>query len=313
MAQGHTVGPPSRGARGPDCVPRRTPRALVVVERSRASGTMSAIRVTAVRSPDDEAAFLAVRRPDGSGSPGQVPANMERMVAFVGDDPMARGSCSTAGDLTGAPGLSGMIGHYEALDGDAGTALLSHAVRDLAGRGAVRVLGPMNGSTWASYRLALAALPDDERGDEPFFLGEPRNPFEYPGHFDRAGFQVCANYESRSVMLASQDTTEPDLPAAIEALGVSVESLDPSRFAESLREVYELSLHSFGDNTYYAPIGVEEFVASYVPLQPLLDPRLVLLARDSDGALVSLLFAYPDPLWRPDGRPVRAVVKTIAT
>jgi GNAT superfamily N-acetyltransferase len=235
------------------------------------------------------------------------------MVALVGDDPMARCSLTRANDLHGAPGQSGMIGHYEALDADAGAALLQRAARGLTARGAVRVLGPMNGSTWASYRLALPALPDDERGDQPFFVGEPRNPFEYVGHFERAGFTVCANYESRSDLLASQSSAEPALPDAMATGGVTVEHMDPTRFVESLREVYALSVQAFIDNPYYAPISVEQFVASYVPLQPLLEPRLVLLAREPGGALVSLLFGYPDPLWRPDGRPERAILKTIAT
>ena len=274
---------------------------------------MSELRCSRVTSAEDEAAFVAVSRPDGNALPANLDG-FERMVVFKGDVPAARCTCITVKDLVGAPGRSGLIGHFESLDANAGTALLDFTARELARRDVQRVLGPMNGNTWASYRLALAAQPGDPQGNPPFFLGEPRNPFEYPRQFTKAGFVECAWYESRSYAISPGELiTDPPLPTSIVQRGLAIETLNPARFEETLVEVYGLSLEAFADNEYYAPIGIQEFMAAYQALRALFDPRLVLLVRDADGALVSFLLTYPDPLWMPQGKPVRAVIKTIAT
>jgi len=274
---------------------------------------VSEVHCSRVTSAEDEAAFAAVSRTDGNALPANLDG-FERMVAFKGDIPAARCTCTTVSDLVGAPGRSGLIGHFESLDAHAGIALLDFTARELARRAVQRILGPMNGNTWASYRLALAAQPCDPQGNPPFFLGEPRNPFEYPAQFIKAGFAECAWYESRSYAISPGELVDdPSSPASIVQRGLVIETLDPSRFEETLIEVYGLSLEAFADNAYYAPIGAQEFMAAYQPLRPLFDPRLVLLVRDADGALVSFLLTYPDPLWMPQGKPVRAVIKTIAT
>ena len=103
------------------------------------------------------------------------------------------------------------------------------------------------------------------------------------------------------------------MPSSFAERGLSIDSFDPARLEDVLLDVYELSLAAFADNRYYSPIGSNEFMAAYLRLRSLLDPRLVLLVRDASGTLVSFLFGYPDPMWMPRGRPVRAVTKTIAT
>ena len=274
---------------------------------------MSEVHCSGVTSPEDEAAFAAVSRPDGNAIPRNLDG-FDRMVAYKDGAPAARCTCTTVNDLVGARGRSGLIGHFESLDANAGTALLDFTARELARREVQRVLGPMNGNTWASYRLAQAARPGDPQGNPPFFLGEPHNPFEYSSQFMKAGFAECAWYESRSYAISPGELiADPPLPTSIVERGLVIETLDPARFEETLTEVYGLSLEAFADNAYYAPIGVQEFMAAYRPLRPLFDPRLVFLVRDADGALVSFLLGYPDPLWMPQGKPVRTVMKTAAT
>src|SRR5438094_2371558 len=66
------------------------------------------------------------------------------LVGTTAGRAMARVSLHIAQDLVGAPGRSGLIGHYEALNREAGAAVLEAACRTLAEQGVVRVLGPMN-------------------------------------------------------------------------------------------------------------------------------------------------------------------------
>jgi GNAT superfamily N-acetyltransferase len=210
-----------------------------------------------------------------------------------------------------------MIGHYEALDREAGIELLRHALGVLAARhgGRLRrVLGPINGSTWMRYRLALPALPGDPSFDPPVFLGEPQNPFDYPEHFAVAGFTVAARYESRiDVDPARVAEGAEALARRVADLGVRITPLDLDRFDDELVDLHALSFEAFADNLYYSPLGRDEFFAGYRKMRPLIDSELVLMAREGGGALVAFQFAYLDPVSARDGRPTRAVIKTVAT
>jgi GNAT superfamily N-acetyltransferase len=252
----------------------------------------------------------------------EVVAGAECLVAYDAGRPVARLAMGVAPELHGAPGPSGLVGWYEALDGDAGTALLVRARELLAERGAARVLGPMNGSTWKRYRLALPPEPG-EPAPTPF-LTEPVNPPDYPSHFLAAGFTVAAEYESRASLrpadasaASAKAAAAPDAPLAD---GVRIAPLDPKRFDDALHDIFDLSAAAFAGNLYYTPIAFAEFAAAYQKIRPLLDPELVRLARAADGKLLAFVFAFPDPFDRvPDAsgaaepRGPRVVLKTLAT
>jgi GNAT superfamily N-acetyltransferase len=235
----------------------------------------------------------------------------EWAVAFAGDRPVARLATYVRRDLVGAPGETGLVGHYAATDSDAAVELLRDATRRLLAAGAARVLGPMNGSTWGRYRFAIAE-PSGETSETPF-LGEPVNLPEYPAHFARAGFREAARYESR---ITSDIAVANPRAAAAEATarerGITIGPIDLARFEDELRDLHRFSVRAFAANLYYSPIGTEEFAAMYRPMRALLDPALVLLARDADARLIGYAFAYADPLSLEGGRPHRLIVKTLA-
>jgi ribosomal protein S18 acetylase RimI-like enzyme len=236
-----------------------------------------------------------------------------RWVAHRAGQAVARLSTLVADGLHGAPGRSGLVGHYDALKGEAGVSLLRAAREELAEAGVLRVLGPMNGSTWRRYRLALPAEPGDPTFEPPVFLGEPRNPFEYPSQFEEAGFTVSARYESRIEPAVRLDEARlGESRARLAAAGIRVRALDPARFEQEIRSLFALSLESFADNLYYTPIAFEEFRATCEAVLPILDPSLVLLAEDASGRLVGYIFGYPDPLSDQGAGPARAVAKTVA-
>ncbi|HEU0076669.1 MAG TPA: hypothetical protein VFQ76_03410, partial [Longimicrobiaceae bacterium] len=232
-----------------------------------------------------------------------VPAGAECLVAYHAGRPVARLAMGVVPRLHGAPGPSGVAGWYEALDGEAGTALLVRAREVLAERGAARVLGPMNGSTWKRYRLALP--PESGEPAPTPFLTEPVNPPDYPSHFVAAGYTVAAEYESRAAPRPAGTSTEPAKPPAAPDAplpdGVRIEPLDPERFDDALQEIFDLSAAAFAENLYYTPIAFAAFAAAYQKVRPLLDPELVRLARGADGRLLAFVFAFPDPFDRaPD-------------
>ncbi|MCC7142646.1 MAG: GNAT family N-acetyltransferase [Candidatus Eisenbacteria bacterium] len=248
----------------------------------------------------------------------------ECLLLWRGQAAVARATIGVADDLVDAPGRSGMIGHYEALEAEGGATLLREACLRLAARGATRVLGPMNGNTWMRYRLALPTEPGDPEFRPPFFAGELRNPFEYPEHFAAAGFQIVSYYESRIEDLRSatdlNDRANSTGPSAPDPVGadpvgadpsVRLRTVDPARFDQELEALHRVSLLAFADNLYYSPIELSTFRALYEPFRGRLDPSFVLLAEDQSGDLLGYLFAYPDPISLENGRPTRLILKTI--
>lgn len=204
---------------------------------------------------------------------------------------------------------SGVIGHFDAAPGagEAARALLEHACRQLAARGASLAIGPMDGNTWRAYRLVSDA------GSEPPFLLEPWNPLEWNAHFAAAGFAPLATYHSSATRdLASQDERVPQAAGRLRAGGVRLRALDPARFVEELERIHALSVDAFARNFLFTPVSREEFVAQYRPIERYVDPRLVLVG-ERGGELGGFLFAVPDLLQAQRGAKVdTVVVKTVA-
>jgi GNAT superfamily N-acetyltransferase len=240
--------------------------------------------------------------------PGELPpAGLRLLVARRDEAPVARLAFGAREGFAGAPGTTGFVGWYEAADAAAGVALLRLAAGELLDDGAARVVGPLNASTWARYRLALPRVAEIRDG-EPF-LSEPVNPPGYADHFERAGFRSYLEYESRIVRAPAADPgVEPAAARAAER-GVGFRGIALERFDEEIRAIHELCLAAFAENPLYTPIGFEHFAAMYEAVRPLADPALVRLAHDAAGRLLGFVFAYADPLATSGPR---TVLKTLA-
>lgn len=201
----------------------------------------------------------------------------------------------------------GYVGHYTAVDAEAGRALLDHACRTLAESGATLAVGPIDGNTWRRYRLVV------ERGDLPPFFLEPQNPDDWPAHFTNAGFTEFARYTSAVVERA--DHVDADAQATVAratAAGYRLRPLDVQSPARDLDALYDISAAAFVDNLLYSPIPRDAFLAQYLPLLPKVDPRLVTIA-ERDGHAAGYVFALPDlaEVGRA-GHTATAILKTLA-
>ncbi len=242
-----------------------------------------------------------------------LPARAEHWIAWRGDEAQARLGTVLVPDLRPAPGVTGLVGWYASSDPVAGGGLLRAACAGLVDRGAQRVIGPMNGSTWHRYRFALPPGPEDPGSAGPWFPSEPRNPREYPAQLEAAGFAPIAAYESRIESPIHVD--EPRRRAATQrlaSLGITVRTLEPGRLESELRDLWALSLEGFADNPWYSPIELGEFLSLYRPMVARIDPGLLLLARDGEGRLVGFMLGLLDPPREGGATGARLVCKSLA-
>lgn len=191
------------------------------------------------------------------------------------------------------------VGSFSCDSADAGTALLADACNRLAAEGFAAVLGPLDGNTWAKYRLVI-----ESDGSRPFLMEPTSAPHDLDA-FTAAGFTEAARYFSARVALADV----PPGPSTPE--GITISAWDGTAAEARFTEVHALSCTAFSGNAFYTPVALEPFLAQYMPYVPVLRPELLLFARDTAGDLVGFLFGIPN--YGAGNPPDTVVLKTYAS
>jgi len=182
----------------------------------------------------------------------------------------------------------------------AGERLLAAAAKLAKSKGATAMIGPMEGDTWHAYRLI------SERGTQAPFLMEPKSSDHDKAAFAAAGFDVISSYFSASAPLSELPGAKPK-----ESDAFNIEQWDGSDPVKLFTQVHELSCAAFADNPFYKHIDLEDFLAMYGPVVPLLKQDLILFARDGSGELVGFLFGIPNYAQGPN--PTSVILKTYAS
>jgi GNAT superfamily N-acetyltransferase len=200
----------------------------------------------------------------------------------------------------------GTIGHYATGNDATAKAVLTESENCLRAAGCTLAIGPMNGSTWRSYRLVT------EQGDHPPFFLEPTNPPEWPGQFVEAGFVSLASYFSAiNKDLSKTDPRAESYEQKMAAAGVTIRTAH-SDLRQELRGIYGVSRIAFRKNFLYTELPETDFVAMYEPVLPHTRPELVLIA-ERHGQCVGYLFAIPDLAQAACGMSIDTfIVKTVA-
>lgn len=202
---------------------------------------------------------------------------------------------------SGQPPIVGRLGHLEATDGEAAVEFLHQTCRVLSQKGCTHVLGPMDGTTWQSYRCAT-----DWHQGRPF-LGEPQTNPRWVEWLAQAGFTPVAWYESRLCL----DLTQAPIPRKqrhrpgtfqiSHAVGLEIDTLLP--------QIHRVVMASFRRQPFFQPLPEEVFSQLLRPVISQVDPTLVQLAWEQDR-LVGVGLAMPDVLAPTADR--RLIVKTLA-
>jgi ribosomal protein S18 acetylase RimI-like enzyme len=169
----------------------------------------------------------------------------------------------------------GYIGCFDMKDKKAGKKQLEEYIRQSIAAGHRRIVAPINGDTWHSYRLVSWT------NGAPFFPLEPENPLWYNEVYEELGFKPLMKYRSDSFALGD-----------ISLIPNEEQSLRIRNFREDdLKLIYEISLRGFKGNYLYNEITFEKFNRLYQPMLPLIDEELVLIA-EVDGVAAGFMFAF---------------------
>lgn len=237
------------------------------------------------------------RRLYGDRYPGE--SAPEGLVFFVvrgsGGAVRARAAVWTNPELVHEGTVPGLIGSFESEDDlAAARTVLAAAEAEIAAAGIRRVIGPLNGTTWAAYRIALA------ENAPCLFPLEPMNPPYYAALWEACGYGKLADYSSSSFPL------EPGLFAdlgeeaeRLKSRGIAVADFRPESAAEDLEAIYSLSLEGFSRNFVYAPFPRADFLAKYQPIAARMRPHDAAIARDASGRAVAFAFGFPNAYAAP--------------
>lgn len=195
---------------------------------------------------------------------------------------------------------TGLVGHFQSQNQHAAVQLLQHAQFHLRQQGVEYLIGPMDGSTWRSYRLVCA-----DHDELPPFILEPRNPDYWNSAFQQAGYKVVTRYIS-TIHLIEQHATS-DMNAYMQQQKMRLTSLAECDIDSTLAEIHALSCRAFAENFLYSDIALSEFKGLYIPLLEHVDKEWLLLLY-TDDELAAYAFCLPDPTLQP----ATLVFKTLA-
>lgn len=185
---------------------------------------------------------------------------------------------------------TGFFGFFDCRDDDeAASALLDAAGAWCSERGLECIQGPMNPST--NYECAFLS----EGFDGPPVIMMPWNPPYYLRLMEQAGMaaekELLAYYVRSDLPIPEKLSRVAERTLAKE--GVTIRTLDLSRFREELDKVFMVYNDAWTDNWGYVPMSREEIETMARELKPVFDPRLILI-MEKDGDPVGFLFAMPD-------------------
>jgi hypothetical protein len=201
-------------------------------------------------------------------------------------------------DWEGEP--TATLGAFTCRDADAGKDAVMTALDIVRSHGIGRVLGPMDGDTWHSYRFVT-----ESDGSAGFLLEPPDRP-KCLEALTGTGFVQIGGYFSARVTLPQASHTAPEPTDSF-----TVEAWDGTGPEALFEQVHALSTEAFSRNAFYKPISRDAFLAMYMPLVPMLRKELIFFARRPDGTLAGFLFGVPNYAEGP--APRTAILKTYAS
>lgn len=208
-------------------------------------------------------------------------------VVYSGDQPVCRASAILNPYIRYNSYQCGLVGHFESVeDVEAAGYLFGCVAEYFKNLGVNYIIGPVNGSTWHSYRLA------EPSGFPPYLLDVISMPY-YPKLFIDNGFEVIACYLTTCTADLSIDKDKYKRHQQYFASkNIVIRPFELQHFVEELKILYDLSVESFRHNFLYSEISFEEFLRLYAGIEEIIRPQYFLIAENVEKQPVGFVFCY---------------------
>ena len=184
--------------------------------------------------------------------------------------------------------------------------------KELKKDGIELIIGPLNGTTWNTYRYVT------KTGNRKPFLMEPWNEGYYVELFQKTGFNPLANYIS-TIMENMNPVKRENLSKKIEKIkkfdyykDIKVKSAENENILEILNKVYDLTIQAFKNNFLYSELEREIFIKMYMRYEDKIVKKFfkTLYLKDE---LIGYVFGIPDYAeLQYKGKIETMILKTIA-
>jgi len=195
------------------------------------------------------------------------------------------------------------LGNYQCIDDDSVVDKLFEKAKQFAkAKGYQKLIGPINGNTWHSYRFSTKKTPT-------FFL-EHHHKSYYLKQWKKAGFKPHAEYFTFQESLGKYIPNHKNLNWLADKPQLSVRHFNVVDAGRDLSLLHQFCSEAFSNNLLYTPINESAFKALYQPILPYLKNDFIDLVIEQNGdveTVVGFLFAVEDIY-----EPTRLIVKTIA-
>jgi hypothetical protein len=184
---------------------------------------------------------------------------------------------------------TGQWGMFEALDGEAASALIATAEDWLRGVGMTRALGPFSLSVWDEVGLEVSGF------DAPptVMMGHHRP--DYQRWVEAAGYAKARDLVTYEVDIAHWSDPKIDrlIASGERNPRIRVRKVDVSRFAEEAAIILHLLNDAWSENWGFIPLTEAEIAFAAKKLKPIIYADLVRIA-EVDGEAVAFMLTLPD-------------------
>ncbi|ERK52905.1 GNAT family N-acetyltransferase [Leptotrichia wadei] len=171
--------------------------------------------------------------------------------------------------------------------------LFNKVFEELKKKGIKTIIGPLNGTTWNTYRYVT-----DKRNHPPFLM-EPFNEEYYVELFKKIGFEPLAYYIS-TIMENMNPVQRGHLSKKIEKLkkfdyykDTTVKSAENNDLITVLNKVYDLTIEAFKNNFLYSELDREIFLKMYMNYEDKIVKKFFKMLYLKDE-LIGYVFGIPD-------------------
>ena len=171
--------------------------------------------------------------------------------------------------------------------------LFNKIFEELKKEGIETMIGPLNGTTWNTYRYVT------EKGSRRQFLLEPWNEDYSVSLFEKLGFKPLAGYIS-TVMEGMDSDGRRNLNKKIEKLkkfdyykDIKVESAENKDLLTVLNKVYDLTVEAFKNNFLYSELEREIFLKMYMSYEDKIIKKFFKMLYLGDE-LIGYVFGIPN-------------------